>query len=61
MVAFGYADDETEVGFGEGGFGAEGAADLFFDLGDGHALFYGVGPFLVGWWSGIKIIILHKK
>lgn len=50
LVSLGDGDDEAEVGFGEGGFGAEGATDLFFDLGDGHSGFDGVGPFLVGWW-----------
>jgi len=50
LVSLGDGDDEAEVGFGEGGFGAEGATDLFFDLGDGHSRFDGVGPFLVGWW-----------
>ncbi len=50
LVPLGDADDEAEVGFCQGGFGAEGAADLFFHFGDCHSFLDGGGPFLICWW-----------
>lgn len=57
MITFGDTDDKTEVGFGEGCLGTEGASDLLLDLGDCHAFFDGVGPFLVGWWSTHNLVM----